>query len=150
MVFTKFVEIGRVAMINYGAENGKLCVIINLLDMNKALVDGPKSLTGVSRQIIGLSRLTLTDFVVKIPVNARIGVLTKAVKAAGIVEKFAETPIAKKMALQKKRANATDFDRFKVMVARKTRSKLVKTKLASLRKKAAPAATKAPAAAKKA
>lgn len=143
MVFKKFVEIGRVCMINFGKDAGKLCVILNLLDLNKALVDGPKSLTGVSRQVIGLQRLTLTEFVVQVPVDARISVLTKAVKAAGVVEKFAASAAGKKMAVQKARAGTNDFDRFKIMVARKTRSTAVRTKLAASRKKAAPKAVAA-------
>lgn len=33
--FTRFVEIGRVAMVSYGPHEGKLCVIIDVVDSNK-------------------------------------------------------------------------------------------------------------------
>lgn len=33
--FTRFVEIGRVALINYGPDEGKLCTIIDVVDGNK-------------------------------------------------------------------------------------------------------------------
>lgn len=44
-VYTRYVEVGRVALVNYGEDTGKLCVIVDIVDQNKALVDGPKSLT---------------------------------------------------------------------------------------------------------
>lgn len=35
MGYSRFVEVGRVAMINYGEDYGKLCVIMNVLDHNR-------------------------------------------------------------------------------------------------------------------
>ena len=35
MGYSRFVEIGRVAMINYGDDYGKLCVIMDVLDHNR-------------------------------------------------------------------------------------------------------------------
>lgn len=32
MGFTRFVEIGRVCLINYGEDAGKLCTIVDILD----------------------------------------------------------------------------------------------------------------------
>jgi large subunit ribosomal protein L14e len=55
-------------------------------------------------------------------------------QAADILAKWESTSWAKKLAAKKKRANLTDFDRFKVMVARKQKSKIVKAKMAELAK----------------
>ena len=63
MSFKRFVELGRVALINYGEQEGKLCTIVDVIDNNRVLVDGP--LTGVKRQSINLKRIQLTD--IKIP-----------------------------------------------------------------------------------
>lgn len=35
MPFTRYVEIGRVALVNYGEEYGKLYVIVDVLDNNR-------------------------------------------------------------------------------------------------------------------
>merc|ERR1711879_339664 len=94
MVFKRFVEIGRVAVINYGPDAGKLCVIIDVLDQNRAFIDGPSSITGVQRQAIPFKRL----------------------------------------ALRKKRAALNDFDRFKVMLAKKEKSRVVRQELRKLTK----------------
>ena len=53
-------EAGRVAYINYGEDNGKICVIVEIINGTKVLIDGPS--LGVSRQSISLRRLILTDF----------------------------------------------------------------------------------------
>ena len=61
--FTRYVEVGRAALINYGEDAGKLCVIIDILNGNQVLIDGPT--LGVHRQIISTRRLSLTDLKIK-------------------------------------------------------------------------------------
>ena len=78
MTFKRFVEVGRVALINYGPDINKLCTIIDVVDQTRVLVDGPTRVTGVSRQIVPLKRIALTDFKVKIGRNARQKSLEKA------------------------------------------------------------------------
>eukprot|EP01036_Dinobryon_divergens_P053180 gene53180-71096_t len=46
MGFTRFVEIGRVGLINYGPDCGKLCTIIDVVDAKRVLIDGPQGVTG--------------------------------------------------------------------------------------------------------
>jgi ribosomal protein L14E/L6E/L27E len=67
-------------VINFGPDAGKLCTIVDIVDQNKCLVDGPRSLTGVSRQIMPFKRLALTDLVVKVERSARDAELTAAFK----------------------------------------------------------------------
>ncbi len=71
-------EIGRVCLITYGPDRGKLCTILDVVDNNKALVDGPESVTGVRRQVLNFRRMELTDFTVPILQNAREKTLKKA------------------------------------------------------------------------
>ena len=118
--FTRFVELGRVALINYGPDEGRLCTIIDVVDQNRALVEGPYAITGVHRQVINLRRLDLTDHKVKIGLNARAKSLKKAWAAAGVAEKWAASAWAKKRASRASKAALTDLDRFKNMLQRKT------------------------------
>jgi len=121
-------------MINFGEDAGKLCVIINVLDLKRVLVDGPLDVTGVQRQKIPLKRLLLTDFVIRIPVGARAATISKALKKEDILNKFAASKEGKQIAVKKARAEITDFDRFKLMVARRSKARAVNVKLAALRK----------------
>ena len=40
MTFTKFVQIGRVASINFGSQVGQLVTIIDIVNDKRALVEG--------------------------------------------------------------------------------------------------------------
>eukprot|EP00343_Euplotes_focardii_P008723 CAMPEP_0205826090 /NCGR_PEP_ID=MMETSP0206-20130828/27614_1 /ASSEMBLY_ACC=CAM_ASM_000279 /TAXON_ID=36767 /ORGANISM="Euplotes focardii, Strain TN1" /LENGTH=137 /DNA_ID=CAMNT_0053125739 /DNA_START=37 /DNA_END=450 /DNA_ORIENTATION=+ len=124
--FRRYVEIGRVCLVNYGPDKGKLCVIVDVVDGNRAYVDGPVCCTGVSRQIINFKRLALTDFTVSISRGARLSTLRKAFSEAKIEEKWAATAWAKKLEAKKARDNTSDFERFQIMKAKKHRSALVK------------------------
>jgi hypothetical protein len=52
MGFSRYVEVGRVVLINYGPDAGKLATVIDIVDQNKCLVEGPEEITGVKRQVI--------------------------------------------------------------------------------------------------
>jgi large subunit ribosomal protein L14e len=132
MVFKRYVEVGRVVLINYGPETGKLATIIDIVDQNKCLIDGPADITGVSRQVISFTRIALTDFTVKIQRNARQSTLKKAWAEADTMAKWEASSWAKKLASRKKRASLSDFDRFKVMVAKKQKSEIIAKKMAEL------------------
>merc|ERR1712154_733543 len=64
MPFDRFVEIGRVAYVAFGADKGKLVVIVDVIDQNRALVDGPCS--GVSRKDMNFKAMHLTPLKVDI------------------------------------------------------------------------------------
>ena len=69
---------------------------------------------------------------VQIPRNARDKTLNTAWTEADVKAKWEATTWAKKQAAKVKRASMTDFDRFKLMVARKQRSKAVKAAMSKL------------------
>jgi large subunit ribosomal protein L14e len=134
MSFNRFVQIGRVCLINYGDDEGKLCTIIDIVDSGRALVDGPTKITGVTRQIVPFKRLSLTDYVVKIGRNARQKSLNKAWATDDIKGKWDASAWAKKRAAAKKRATTNDFGRFRAMLLKKKRTQMVKKAAAALRK----------------
>mmetsp|Transcript_16462 Transcript_16462/g.34787 ORF Transcript_16462/g.34787 Transcript_16462/m.34787 type:complete len:136 (+) Transcript_16462:117-524(+) len=128
MGFSRFVEVGRVVLITYGPSAGKLATVIDIVDQNKCLVDGPEEITGVSRQVISYSRIQLTDLKVNIQRNARAKTLKAALKEADTMAKWEGSEWAKKLAAKSKRASLSDFDRFKVMLAKKQKSKIIAQK----------------------
>jgi large subunit ribosomal protein L14e len=98
------------------------------------LIDGPYSITGVSRQVLGLKRISLTDVVVKgLNRSARVKSIETAWNEQGIMNEWTKSSWAKKIAAKKTRASLGDFQRFKVMVAKKQKSKIVAEKLAQLK-----------------
>merc|ERR1719378_497300 len=102
------------------------CTIVDIVDQKRVIVDGPESATGVRRHMMPVRRLSLTDFTCKIPRGAREKTLKKALAEGEVMKKWSETAWAKKLAAKSARADMTDFERFKLMVARKKRSAAVK------------------------
>ena len=129
-LFKRLVEIGRVALINNGDNRGKLVVILDVIDQNKALVDGP----GVVRQSTNFRNLSLTGLKVKIGRGAREASVKKAFAKAEIVKKWESTSWAKKIASRRRRTELNDFDRFKLVLLRKKRASIVNTQVRKLKK----------------
>jgi large subunit ribosomal protein L14e len=114
MVFSKYVEVGRVALINYGSLSGRLCVIVDILNTSRVLVDGPT--TGVRRQEISIHRIQLTEFVLSVTIGVKRVDLKKAIEDFGLDKKWAECAGGRRISLRAKRRALSDFDRFKVKV----------------------------------
>merc|ERR1712083_712508 len=123
MTFRKFVQIGRVVFLNYGRFKGKLAVIVDVIDGNRALIDGPCS--GVPRQEFKFSDMYLTKYMLKINRSQR----KKGVKAAWVTakvsEKFANSKWQKNLQKREVRSMMTDFDRYKLGRARQNRNKII-------------------------
>jgi len=129
-----FVNIGRVVLINHGDDNGKLATIIDIIDQNRALVDGPVEVTGVNRQQINFKSLALTPLQVKIGRNPRPSTLSAALQKAKVLEQWKTSTWAKRLQQQKIRANMTDLDRFRGMILHKKRQHLINREMAKLKK----------------
>merc|ERR1719343_1182126 len=133
-MFTRFVEPGRLALITYGPCAGKMCTVVDIVDQKRVVVDGPENVTGVRRHMMPVKRLSLTDFCAKIPRGAREKTLRTALERDEVMKKWSETAWAKKLKAKEVRANMSDFERFKLMLARKKRSSEVKAAMKKTKK----------------
>merc|ERR1712228_1038164 len=120
--------------ITYGPCAGKMCTVIDIVDQKRVVVDGPESLTGVRRHMMPIKRLSLTDFKTTIPRGAREKTLKLALEKDDTMNKWGATAWAKKLQAKEARLQMTDFDRFKLMVAKKRRAQVVKTALKKSKK----------------
>ena len=112
------------AMVNYGEDYGKICVIVDIAGPTEVLVDGPK--LGVTRQLINLRKLSLTSLVIKIQKGARTGSVQDAIVKEKLIENWAKTTNAQKLKKQVIRSKLNDFERFQVMVLSRRRSFMTK------------------------
>ncbi|MQM00882.1 hypothetical protein Taro_033618 [Colocasia esculenta] len=129
-VFKRYVEIGRVALVNYGKEYGRLVVIVDVVDQNRVLVDYPDIVRGQ----MNLKRLQLTDFKIDIPRVPKKKTLVAALEEADIKNKWESSSWGRKLIVQKRRAALTDFERFKVMLAKIKRGAAIRQELSKLKK----------------
>ncbi|KAG0484520.1 hypothetical protein HPP92_008425 [Vanilla planifolia] len=132
MPFQRYVEIGRVALMNYGKEYGRLVVIVDVVDQNRALVDAPDMI----REQINFKRLSLTDIKIDIPRIPKKSVLISAMEAADVKNRWEKSSWGRKLIVQKRRASLNDFERFKVMLAKMKRASAVRRELSKLKKNA--------------
>uniref|UniRef100_A0A8C8ZJT2 Large ribosomal subunit protein eL14 n=1 Tax=Prolemur simus TaxID=1328070 RepID=A0A8C8ZJT2_PROSS len=114
MVFKIFFETG----------SHSLFAIVDVIDQNRALVDGP--CTQIRRQAMPLKCMQLTDFIIKFPHSAHQNYVRQAWEKTDINAKWAATRWAKKFEAREKKAKMTDFDHFKVMKAKKMRHRIIK------------------------
>ncbi|CAI5464154.1 unnamed protein product [Closterium sp. Yama58-4] len=126
MPFRRYMEVGRVCMVNFGPMYGKLVVVVDIIDQNRALVD----FTDMERQQINFKRLSLTDITIDIPKAASKKELRAAIEAGEVQSKWEASSWGRKLLIQKKRAALTDFERFKIAIARSQKAKAVKKALA--------------------
>lgn len=81
--------------------------------------------------------MQLTDYVIKVPHSARQKFVRKAWEKAQVNEKWEQSSWAKKIEAKEKRAKMSDFDRYKVMKAKRMRNKIIKHEVKKLQKEAA-------------
>merc|ERR1711874_334224 len=81
--------------------------------------------------------MQLTDYVIKVPHSARQKFVKRAWEKAGVNEKWEQSSWAKKIEAKQKRAKMSDFDRYKVMKAKRMRNKIIKHEVKKLQKEAA-------------
>ena len=133
MPFKRYVEIGRVALVNYGKDYGRLVVIVDVLDQNRALVDAPDMV----RTQLNFKRLTLTDITIDIKRVPKKKTLFAAMEAADVKNKWENSSWGRKLIVQKRRAALNDFDRFKLMLAKIKRAGIIRQELTKLKKESA-------------
>uniref|UniRef100_H3B787 Large ribosomal subunit protein eL14 n=1 Tax=Latimeria chalumnae TaxID=7897 RepID=H3B787_LATCH len=137
-VFKRYVEIGRVAYISFGPHAGKLVAIVDVIDQNRALVDGPCS--GVRRQAMPFKCMQLTDFVIKIQHRYQIPEVTDfwlvlVFKKKKKKKTWGKTLDKKKKKKKKKKANF--LKNFHFIRTQSMRNKIIKHEIKKLQKEAA-------------
>ncbi|XP_065186911.1 large ribosomal subunit protein eL14-like [Sycon ciliatum] len=135
MVFQRFVEVGRLALVNTGDLEGKLCVIVDVIDQRRALVDGPT--TGVPRQALNFNDMSLTDFKIALPPQARTRTVRRRMEKSDALDKWSKTSWAQKLHQRTTRKNLTDFERFKLKMLKQKRARIVRTAMKQIRKESA-------------
>lgn len=121
MVFKKFVEIGRIVFIK---DSNQIAAICDVIDNKHVIVDSPT----VNRQKINLNRCELTKFQIEFLHGARTKTVNKAWAAADVDSQWANSTWAKNLAKKSLRANANDFQRFKVMKLKQARRNILNSK----------------------
>ncbi len=129
--FKRFVEPGRLALISFGPDAGKMVTIVDIIDQRRVIIDGPT--TGVKRQQIPVRWISLTDFTCEVQRGTRTGLVKKIVEKSGVLAKWSQTAWAKKIQARESRKSLGDFDRFKANVLKKRKAHRIRTEINKLK-----------------
>ena len=126
-------NLGRVVYVNFGPLAGKLAVVVDIVNGNRVVIDGPT--LDVERQPISNKRLTLTRYrIPDVAKGEKQSALQAKVEQFGLQKKFDQTGLGKRIQKQNRRRELTDFERFKVFQLKKQLSKVVRTHVNKNRK----------------
>lgn len=135
MPIKHLVEIGRIAYVGYGRHSGKPVAIVDVIDQNRALVDGPCS--KVARQPIRFKRLRLTKHKLNFDHSAPTRVVKREWEKEEITKKWKEGFQCKKLVADRRREDLSDLGRFKVYKLKQKVNKMVNAKVEQIKSKEA-------------
>jgi len=82
------VEVGRICMKTAGRENGKKCVIVDVMDKSFALITGPKTITGVKRKRVNLNHIMPLEGKIDLKRGASDDEVTSVLTSAGKLDEM--------------------------------------------------------------
>lgn len=115
-----YLEIGRIVFINFGPSNGKLAIIIEILDKNRCMIDGPSG-----RQVINIKRIKPTKIKIKIGRSVHSREVHKILQSQNIIKYWENSRWAKKEKNNQKKKKFSDFELFKYMLGKKTHKRIL-------------------------
>ena len=77
------IEVGRLCIKQLGRENGKKCVIIDVMDKSFVLVTGPKKVTGVKRRRVNINHIMPLQEKIEVKRGASDEEVAQALETAG-------------------------------------------------------------------
>mmetsp|Transcript_12489 Transcript_12489/g.38840 ORF Transcript_12489/g.38840 Transcript_12489/m.38840 type:complete len:161 (-) Transcript_12489:60-542(-) len=116
-----YVKIGRLVRILRGPRKDRVGIITAIIDANRVLVENPKD-EKMWRHVQSLQNVEPTKFAVKVGQNASTKSLTAALEAKDVLAAYAKSGKAKAVAAAQALAGSTDFERYQLRVAKRSRA----------------------------
>ena len=85
------IEVGRICVKQAGRENGKKCVVIDVMDKSFVLVTGPKKITGVKRRRVNINHVMPLQDKIEVKRGASDEEVAQVLEAAGKMQDMTQT-----------------------------------------------------------
>ncbi len=85
------IEVGRICVKQAGRENGKKCVVIDVMDKSFVLVTGPKKVTSVKRRRVNINHLMPLQEKIEVKRGASDDEVAQVLEAAGKLQEMTQT-----------------------------------------------------------
>ena len=84
------IEVGRICVKQAGRENGKKCVVIDVMDKSFVLVTGPKKVTGIKRRRVNINHVMPLQEKIEVKRGASDEEVTQVLEAAGKLQEMTQ------------------------------------------------------------
>ncbi|CCW60170.1 unnamed protein product [Phytomonas sp. EM1] len=121
MVKSHYIRAGRLVRILRGPRQDRIGVIVDIVDGNRVLVENPED-KKVWRHVQNLRNVEPLKFCVNISRNCSGKALKEALASSKILDRYAKTRTATRVEAKKALAVSTDFERYQLRVARRSRA----------------------------
>ena len=84
------IEVGRICVKQVGRENGKKCVVIDVMDKSFVLVTGPKKITGIKRRRVNINHVMPLEDKIEVKRGASDDEVTQVLESAGKTQEMTQ------------------------------------------------------------
>jgi large subunit ribosomal protein L14e len=84
------IEVGRICVKQAGRENGRKCVVIDVMDKSFVLVTGPKKVTGVKRRRVNINHVMPLQDKIEVKRGASDEEVAQVLDAAGKLQEMTQ------------------------------------------------------------
>ncbi len=84
------IEVGRICVKQAGRENGKKCVVIDVMDKSFVLVTGPKKVTGIKRRRANINHIMPLEDKIDVKRGASDDEVTQVLESAGKLQEMTQ------------------------------------------------------------
>jgi large subunit ribosomal protein L14e len=84
------IEVGRICVKQTGRENGKKCVVIDVMDKSFVLVTGPKKVTGIKRRRANINHIMPLEEKIEVKRGASDDEVTQILESAGKLQEMTQ------------------------------------------------------------
>ncbi|KAG5479143.1 hypothetical protein LSCM1_02996 [Leishmania martiniquensis] len=121
MVKSHYIRAGRLVRILRGPRQDRVGVIVDIVDANRVLVENPED-AKMWRHVQNLKNVEPLKYCVSVSRNCSTKALKDALGSSKALEKYAKTRTAVRVEAKKACAASTDFERYQLRVARRSRA----------------------------
>ncbi|KAG5479303.1 hypothetical protein LSCM4_01899 [Leishmania orientalis] len=121
MVKSHYIRAGRLVRILRGPRQDRVGVIVDIVDANRVLVENPED-AKMWRHVQNLKNVEPLKYCVSVGRNCSTKALKDALDSSKALEKYAKTRTAARVEAKKACAASTDFERYQLRVARRSRA----------------------------
>ena len=85
------IEVGRICVKQVGRENGKKCVVIDVMDKSFVLVTGPRKITGIKRRRVNINHIMPLQDKIEVKRGASDEEVAQVLETTGKLQEMTQT-----------------------------------------------------------